>query len=78
MKTVTVELAYNENFNNNVASKDVRVRAIPAGLTVLPPIVTVLLAITTQNVLVSLFSGVWIAAFFIHACAPLLWLAALP
>lgn len=68
MATVNIELAYNDNFNS-VSRGNLRTRVIPAGLTVLPPIVTIVLAIATQNVLVSLFAGVWVAAFFIHACA---------
>ena len=75
MATVVVEVAYTKQFTN-VETSDVRVRAIPGAVTVLPPIITVVLAIATRNVLVSLFSGVWVAAFFIHSCAPPLLLAA--
>jgi hypothetical protein len=71
MATVTVQLSYDKSFPANARSESTaRVRAIPGGLTVLPPIVAVVLAIATRNVLVALFCGIWVAAFFIHACAP--------
>ena len=66
MSTVTIEVAFNEQFTG-ATKGDARVRAIPGWVTVLPPVITVILAILTQNVLVSLFCGVWSAAFFIRA-----------
>ena len=71
MATVTVQLSYDRGFanDNGITEGDARVRAIPGGITVLPPIVAVVLAIATRNVLVALFCGIWTAAFFIHACA---------
>ena len=71
MATVTYLLSYDQQFANPTMG-EARVRSIPGGVTVLPPIITVFLAIVTRNVLVSLFCGVWVAAFFIHACAPFL------
>jgi hypothetical protein len=68
METVTIELSFDKDFAETTTG-DLRVRVIPGGITVLPPIITVFLAITTQDVLVSLFCGVWSAAFFIHSCA---------
>ena len=69
METVTYELSYNEGFTGRITTADARVRAIPGGIVVLPPIVAVVLAIATRNVLVALFCGIWTAAFFIHSCA---------
>ena len=69
MATVTVQLSYDKSFPAKARSESsVRVRSIPGGLTVLPPIVAVVLAVATRNVLVALFCGIWVAAFFIHAC----------
>lgn len=69
MATVNFELAYDAAFTEP-GTGDVRLRAIPGGVTVLPPLVAVVLAIATRNVLVALFAGVWTAAFFIHSCVP--------
>ena len=68
MASVTYLISYDQQFTNPTMG-DARVRAIPGVVTILPPIVTVFLAIVTRNVLVSLFCGVWMAAFFIHSCA---------
>lgn len=62
---LTVELSDTPDFAATT-SEVANGRVIPGGITVLPPIVTIILAVTTRNVILSLFSGVWTAAFFIH------------
>lgn len=47
-------------------------RVIPAGLSLLPAITAIALAIITRQVLVALFCGVWLGALFIYGFNPLL------
>ncbi len=59
--------------NVRLASAEVStsVRAIPAWLSVLPPLLAILLAIALREVVVALASGVWLGATFIHGYDPL-------
>lgn len=47
------------------------VRAIPGVLSILPPLLAILLALTLRQVIVSLFAGVWLGALFIFDYNPL-------
>ena len=47
-----------------------RVRVIPGILSLLPPILAIILALTLREVLLALFSGVWLGAIFLHNYNP--------
>ena len=47
-------------------SAEVEVRAIPGILSILPPILAITFALMFRQVVLSLFSGIWLAATFIH------------
>lgn len=47
------------------ASGTVETRAIPGILSVLPPVFAILLALIFRQVVVSLFAGIWLGAFFL-------------
>ena len=46
------------------ASGETSLRAIPAILSILPPFIAIVLALVFRQVLVSLFAGIWLGAFF--------------
>lgn len=48
-----------------------RVRVIPGILSLLPPILAIILALTLREVLLALFSGVWLGAIFLHGYNPI-------
>ncbi len=54
---------------------DAPIRVIPAWLSILPPLIAIVLALVTKEVLVSLFSGVFAGALFLFAWNPLTALA---
>ncbi len=47
-------------------SGNVEIRAIPAVLSILPPLFAITLALMFRQVVFSLFAGIWLAATFIH------------
>jgi len=47
-----------------------RIRAIPAWLSVLPPLLAILLAIALREVVIALLSGVWLGALFANGYDP--------
>ena len=47
-------------------SAEAEVRAIPGILSILPPILAITFALMFRQVVLSLFSGIWLAATFIH------------
>jgi Na+/H+ antiporter NhaC len=47
-----------------------RLRTIPGILTILPPLIAIILAIVTRQVIVSLFIGIWLGATFIYGYNP--------
>ena len=49
----------------------VRVRVIPGILSLLPPILAIVLALTLREVLLALFSGVWLGAIMLHNYNPI-------
>ncbi len=53
------------------ASAEASVRATPAWLSLLPPILAILLALIFREVLVALFCGVWAGALVVHDYSPL-------
>jgi Na+/H+ antiporter NhaC len=53
----------------NVSST--RVRVIPGILSLLPPILAIALALTLREVLLALFSGIWLGAIFLHGYNPI-------
>jgi len=48
-----------------------QVRVIPGLLSLLPPIFTIVLAFVARQVLISLFSGIWLGALFIYDYNPI-------
>ncbi len=47
-------------------SAEVELRAIPAFLSLLPPLIAIAFALIFRQVIVSLIAGIWLAAVFIH------------
>jgi hypothetical protein len=47
------------------------IRVLPGILTILPPLLAILLALATRQVLVSLLTSIWLGAFFIYDFNPL-------
>lgn len=61
-----IQASLNENFpEGEIAQESVTVKLVPGAVTLIPPLVTVVIAVTTKNVLLSLFSGIYFAAFII-------------
>ena len=62
----TVEASFNETFpSDEIAKESILVKLVPGAITLLPPLVTIFIAAYTKNVLLSLFSGIYFAAFII-------------
>mmetsp|Transcript_12418 Transcript_12418/g.22436 ORF Transcript_12418/g.22436 Transcript_12418/m.22436 type:complete len:794 (-) Transcript_12418:131-2512(-) len=62
---VTVLLSYNEDFS--AATENVyTVWVIVGGITVIPPLVTVFMAMLTREVLWALFAGIWCCAMIVY------------
>ncbi len=49
---------------------DTTIRVIPGLLSLLPPLVTILLAFMARQVLISLFCGIWLGAIFVYDYNP--------
>jgi Na+/H+ antiporter NhaC len=49
---------------------EVKLRSIPGIVSILPPLVAILLALTIRQVVISLFAGVWLGAVFIFDYNP--------
>jgi len=47
-----------------------QLRVLPGWTSVLPPLAAILLALLTRQVLVALFAGIWLGAFFIYGYQP--------
>ncbi len=47
------------------ATASVSVRAIPGILSILPPLLAIVLALIVRQVVISLFAGIWLGAFFL-------------
>jgi len=58
------------NHNGIMAKTDIRV--IPGILSLLPPLFAITLAFAARQVLISLFSGIWLGALFIYDYNPIL------
>lgn len=52
-------------------SKEVEVRAIPAFISILPPLIAILMALITRQVIVALFFGIWLGATFVFGYNPI-------
>ncbi|HSF16345.1 MAG TPA: Na+/H+ antiporter NhaC family protein [Vicinamibacteria bacterium] len=50
---------------------ELTVRAIPAFFSILPPVLAITLALAFRQVVLSLFAGIWLAAFFVRDYNPL-------
>lgn len=62
----TIEASLNETFpSDQIAKESILVKLVPGAITLLPPLVTICVAAYTKNVLLSLFSGIYFAAFII-------------
>lgn len=48
------------------------IRVIPAWLSILPPLLAIVMALITRQVIVALFAGIWIGATFVYGYNPLL------
>eukprot|EP00055_Hartaetosiga_balthica_P008311 m.30522 g.30522 ORF g.30522 m.30522 type:complete len:756 (-) comp6235_c0_seq1:1932-4199(-) len=66
----TLELDVHPSFDKPTR-KSIKVHVIPGGLTLLPPLVTIVIVITSKHVLLSLFSGVFTACFLIYRYNPI-------
>ncbi|GMH36620.1 hypothetical protein BSKO_04493 [Bryopsis sp. KO-2023] len=63
--TVTLQLADAEDFTGSTSSTK-GVWVAPGGLTLFPPLLTILLAVVTRHVLLSLFLGTFVAVFIVE------------
>ncbi len=54
------------------AQTEIRMRVIPAFLSLLPPLLAIFLALVTRQVIVALFFGIWLGVFFIYEFNPFL------
>jgi len=52
--------------------REVEIRALPAILSILPPLLAIALALITRQVVVALFCGIWLGAAFVFGYNPLL------
>ena len=52
--------------------EDFSLRAIPGWFSILPPLLAILLALLTRQVIVALFSGIWLGVTFIYHFNPIL------
>ena len=52
--------------------RQVKIRVLPGFLSLLPPLIAILLALTARQVLLALFCGVWLGAIFINNYNPLI------
>lgn len=61
-----VDLSYDATFPKEITSRSsFEVKIVPGAVTLLPPLITVIFAATTRNVLLSLYAGVYFAALLI-------------
>jgi hypothetical protein len=61
-----VEMSYDKDFAEETTSRSsFYVKIVPGAVTLIPPLVTVIFAATTRNVLLSLYAGVYFAALII-------------
>jgi hypothetical protein len=61
-----VDMSYDESFPKETTSRSsFDVKIVPGAVTLIPPLVTVIFAATTRNVLLSLYAGVYFAALLI-------------
>eukprot|EP00056_Hartaetosiga_gracilis_P006366 m.96034 g.96034 ORF g.96034 m.96034 type:complete len:761 (+) comp12453_c0_seq1:50-2332(+) len=68
--TYTLEMDVHPSFDHPTSSS-MKVHVIPGGLTLLPPLLTIIIVITTKHVLLSLFTGVYVACFLIYRYNPI-------
>lgn len=54
-----------------ILQKEVRIRVIPAVLSLLPPLASVLCAILFKQAIFALFVGVWFGSFFVYHYNPI-------
>lgn len=52
-------------------SKEIEVRAIPAFVSILPPLIAIVMALITRQVIVALFVGIWLGATFVFGYNPI-------
>lgn len=52
------------------ATYHVEIRSIPHYLSILPPILAIVLALVFRQVLIALFAGIWLGAFFLEGFSP--------
>ncbi len=52
-------------------SRDVKTRALPPILSILPPLLAIALALISRQVIVALFSGIWLGVTFIYNFNPI-------
>jgi len=52
-------------------SREIEVRAIPAIVSILPPLLAILMALITRQVIVALFFGIWLGATFVFGYNPI-------
>jgi hypothetical protein len=69
--TVTVQLIPADPLCEGT-TQSTQLRVIPGGVSVLPPVITLVLALTTREVLLSLMCGVWGCTFLLHEFNPFL------
>ena len=69
-KQTYVVVAESSRGSNNEQQTEFDVNVIAPGLTILPPLVTVAIAVITRNVIWALFGGVYFATFIMYGFRP--------
>jgi Na+/H+ antiporter NhaC len=53
------------------AMQEIEIRALPAFISILPPLLAILVALITRQVIVALFFGIWLGATFVFGYNPI-------
>ncbi len=69
---VSASGAHALNVTFGEASENVNIRAIPGFLSLLPPLIAIILALITRQVIIALFCGIWLGATIVFGYNPLI------
>ena len=76
IKISNISLATNGRTNLNVSlggvSRQISTRVLPSFFSILPPLLAIILALITRQVIVALFFGIWLGITFIYDFNPLI------
>lgn len=64
--TITDNISVSVKDDNSIKTKNIEVFFINGIFSIMPPVIAIILAFLTQNVILSLFSGIIFGLFFIY------------